>query len=493
MRQAELTVGNEYAFTEGRWDQAAEAARVRLNSIEGRGQISVTVVDPGRQSAYWRRKLKKKEQVSLSTRELLCAWPEYPAIQAEAQAKVDERAERDRVRGQRVVIDPTRPLPAGYEAEFDETNTYNREWDALRAAEAATNRQRLDDYAVGLSDFYRGELPLTVIRDLIAAVNIHGNPTSTEPGSVGQVLKRAGQWGFWLLLQLDNHDSGHSLSVDELGEPAGDFIEAVQQSYRDEEGAELLLPTVPAMPAWIEEPGAYDRVRGEGWAWRKFGWLRVAYGDSPQGRFLHSPDCKSLTRGGMGDGLATDSHMPVWQMIVFPRRHCGRCEGPTIRDLSTLVPFLMALDIWQARDRSGIEAWQRAAVTRFIESSESARAQIEPHRTLAYRIVDTMSADLPGEEGWPAYRIVGSWIGDTDIAGVERRSAVNLAIARLNLLNSLLPTKLRLIALPTTADTETTRQRYRHFNHLITNDLELDLPVERLVFGLPGASRHRDW
>lgn len=160
-----------------------------------------------------------------------------------------------------------------------------------------------------------------------------------------------------------------------------------------------------------------------------------------------------------------------------------------MRDMIALAGFFAASDVWQARQRSHIERWQRAALYRLLSATVAARARMmEPDHTLASRIVAGLSKNPPGREGWAAYAIVAGtrWNGLGELldsmSPEQLASARALARNRLTELGSLLPGSRRPLPLPLDTSPPVLRDRYSQ----ITKILDGSVPqLDRLLFTLP--------
>jgi hypothetical protein len=203
---------------------------------------------------------------------------------------------------------------------------------------------------------------------------------------------------------------------------------------------------------------------------------------------LHSPACRALR--SLPVSLA--DHEPWWMvMLEDPRRVCGRCDGPAVRDLVPVAGLLAAVDVWHDRGEGRIERWQQAAFQRLLSATSAARAHArEPDITLGWRIVAALNEGAPAEQGWAAYAVVA--VTDWNRLGEElerlplpqRESARALARDRLAALEAVLPASQRPLPLPQAADAEVLRRRYRQLSDALRNTVP---QLDRLLFTLPGA------
>lgn len=122
MRQADLKVDDEYAFvTYKGYGSLPSVAQVRLSAIDGGGNVTVKVVNPGEKPKHaigW-ESLKRGETQKVQARDIYCLWSEWPdrvrALRSElAEQEAQRRARRDeedRRKADRVTLDPNRKLP----------------------------------------------------------------------------------------------------------------------------------------------------------------------------------------------------------------------------------------------------------------------------------------------------------------------------------------------------------------------------------------------
>ncbi|MGP4019133.1 hypothetical protein [Saccharopolyspora sp. 5N708] len=347
MKQADLRVGNEYAFpTYKPYDAAPLAARVRIVSIDGGGKVTVRVVAPGTkppQHAWDAQQVKRGEQRQVATRDIVCPWEEWAdraaAIGAEREAEVAERRawhdDFERRRADRVVVDAERALPEEYDEKFFDTETDAEERVAL--SREYIKARRLGPYAT-LEQIQPllVDLPVPVLRDILAA-NAHRE--TGLPGTVASTFVRAAELLETARRAAKDRARGSGGETPQPGSLLGEADIAFVNAARDgiaASGGELLLPPVPTLPDWVDEE---ERVVAP-----LFGWLRLAVGDT-SGRLLHSPGCSSVRSRPI---LLTD-HVPWWLvMLENPQRLCSRCDGPGVRDLVSLAGFVAAVDVWHA-------------------------------------------------------------------------------------------------------------------------------------------------
>ena len=405
MKQADLRVGNDYAYpTYKPYDAAPLAARVRVVSIDGRGKVTVRVIDPGTKppkNAWGARPVKRDEQHQVATRDIACLWEEWAeraaSIGAELEARAAERrAWHDDVeerRADRLVVDAGRALPEAYDDEFADMDTDGDERAAL--GKAYIKARGLGPYAT-LDELkpLLVDLPVPVLRDILAT---DANQQSGMPGTVASIFMRAAE--LLEVARVASMDRYHNAGG-EIPQPGRllrehdiAFVNAIRENIAAS-GGELLLPPVPTLPDWVDQE---ERAMAP-----LFGWLRVAVGDTG-GEMLHSPGC-TLVRSRP---VQLTNHLPWWLvMLESPQRLCSRCGGPGVRDLVSMASFIAAADTWHARGDDRIEPWQQAAFQRLL-STTAARAQaLEPDITLAWRIVAVLAENPPDERGWAAYALV---------------------------------------------------------------------------------------
>ncbi|MCE7009986.1 hypothetical protein LWC34_45345 [Kibdelosporangium philippinense] len=490
MKQADLLVGNEYAFqTYKSYNAAPLAARVRIVSVDGRGKATVRVVDPGKKppkNAWGARPVKRNEQVQVATRDIVCPWDEWADRAASIDADLAARAAKqrewwddiERQQADRLVVNPERALPEEYDEEHvyaetdaDERAALGKEYIKARGLGIYATPDKLTPLLV--------DLPVLVLRDILAT-NPHRRIGSAD--TVAATFMRSAE----LLEQarvaaMDRHGhaSGDIPQPDRLlGEADIAFVDAIHENIAVS-GGELLLPPVPALPDWVDE---HERSMAP-----SFGWLRLAVGDT-SGERLHSPGCRSVRSRHV---LEAD-HMPWWLlMLEKPQRLCGRCDGPGVRDLVPMAGFVAAVDVWHARGRDRIERWQQATFQRLLSTAAAARTQmLEPDITLTWRIVAALTDNAPGENGWAAYAAVAAtrWNRFDEELGKltppELEAARVVARDRLTTLAEALPSSQRPLPLPQAADLNVLRQRYTHLKKLLQDTVP---QLDRLLFTLPGA------
>ncbi|MCO5974646.1 hypothetical protein [Actinoallomurus soli] len=489
MKQADLRVGDEYALpTYKPYDAAPLAARVRILSIDGGGKVTVQVVNPGTnppKNAWDARPVKRNEQRQVATRDIVCPWAEWAdraaSIGAEREAKAAERRawhdEYKRRRTDRLFVDPERALPEEYDEEDFDVERDIEERAAL--CEAYIKARGLGPYAtVDELKPLLVDLPVPVLRDILAT-EAH---QPGAPGTVASTFVRAAKLLEVARIASRDRQGRPPRALPQPGDLLGEsdiaFVNAVRDSVTAS-GGELLLPPVPALPEWVDEE---DRAVAP-----LLGWLRLAVGDT-SGERLHSPGCYSVQSRPV---LLTE-HMPWWLVMLEGwRRLCGRCGGPSVRDLLPLAGFVAAVDVWRDRGRNRIERWQQAAFQRLLVASAAARAQMmEPDITLAWRIVAALIENAPAEEGWAAYTVVTA----TDwnykrkelekLTPQQREAARALVRDRLSTLESALPPSQRPLPLPQAVDAKVLGQRYRHLHKLLEDSVP---QLDRLLFTLPGA------
>ncbi|SDN11432.1 hypothetical protein SAMN04488074_1358 [Lentzea albidocapillata subsp. violacea] len=490
MKQADLHVGNEYAYpTYKPYDAAPTAARVRVVSVDGRGQVTVRVVDPGAKppkNAWGARLVKRNAQQQVATRDIACPWEEWPeraaSIGAELEARVATQRswydDLEQSRADRVIVDAGRVLPEEYDDEHTRADTEAEQRGALSTA--YIKARGLGEYAT--LDELRPllvDLPVPVLRDILAS-DTHRR--SGTPGTVASVFTRSAELlEVARVASMDRHrNAGAEIPQPRslLGEHEVAFVNAILEGIAAS-GGELLLPPVPALPDWVDED---ERSIAS-----LFGWLRVAMGDT-NGEMLHSPGCTVVRSRPV---LLTE-HVPWWLvMLESPRKLCSKCDGPAVRDLVPMAGFVAAVDVWHARGGDRIEQWQQATFQRLIAATMAARAQaLEPDITLAWRITAALAEDPPGHDGWAAYALMAVTDWNRLNEAVERLTPVQLEAARvlarerLTTLETALPSSQRLLPLPRSVDVQVLRERYRDLKQRLKDTVP---QLDRLLFTLPGA------
>ncbi|MER6991683.1 hypothetical protein ABT337_15555 [Saccharopolyspora hirsuta] len=490
MKQADLHVGSDYAFpTYEPYDRAPLAARVRVVSVDGRGKVTVRVVDPGPKlpkNAWNAQPVKRNEQLQVATRKIVCPWDEWAdrasAIGAEQERKAAEhrarREDRERRKADRLVIDPERMLPADYDEDFfdpetdaEERTTLSRKYIPARRLGPHATPEKMRPLLV--------DLPVPVLRDILAT---DAHRRSGAPGTVAATFLRSAELleiSRIAAMRLDGRMSRDIPQPEKLlGEKDVSFVEAVREQIAAAGGA-LLLPPVPVLPDWTDED---DRAMAP-----VFGWLRLAVADT-SGDLLHSPGCRSVR----SRPVQLVDHVPWWHvMLAKPRQLCSVCGGPAVRDLVALAGFAAAVDVWHARGRGKIERWQQAALQRLLSVTALARAEaLEPDITLAWRIVSALAENAPGERGWAAYAVITANRWNRlheeveELPPAQQEEARTIARDRLNALDAALPTTQRSRPLPEDVEVNLLRQRYQHLKDLLEDTVP---QLDRLLFTLPCA------
>ncbi|MBE1467430.1 hypothetical protein H4W33_006442 [Kibdelosporangium phytohabitans] len=482
VKQADLSVGSEYAFqTYKPYDAAPVAARVRVISIDGRGKVTVKVSDPGAKvpkDRWGARSVKRNERLQVTTRDIICPWEEWAdraasigsELAARAAAQRSNWSEHERRRADRVVVDANRMLPDEYDEQhfYEDTDAEER---AVLADEYIRTR--------GLGSFATADkvrpllvdLPVPVLRDILAA---DAYQRSGAPGTVAAVFTRAARLLETARITSRDVPLPHQL----FGEADAAYVNAIRDDVAAS-GGQLLLPPVPSLPTWVDEE---EQAMAP-----TLGWIRLVIGDT-SGQRLHSPGCNTVR----SRPAVSAEHAPWWQiMLESPHRLCGVCGGPGARDLLPIAGFVAAVDVWDSRGRDRIERWQQAAFQRLLSATAIARTQVpEPDITLAWRIVSALTENAPAEDGWAAYRLTAA----TDWNRLEKElekltpsqleAARVLARDRMATLVATLPPSQRPLPLPQSVGVTKLRERYAHLREL----LEETVPqLDRLLFTLPGA------
>ncbi|WP_434450079.1 hypothetical protein [Lentzea sp. E54] len=490
MKQADLLVGNEYAYpTYKPYDAAPVAARVRVVSVDGRGKVTVQVMDPGAKppkNAWGARLVKRNAQQQVATRDIACPWEEWPeraaSIGAELKARVAKQRswfdELEQSRADRVIVDAGRVLPEEYDDELTRADTEAEERGTLTTAYIK---------ARGLGEFVTldelrpllVDLPVPVLRDILAS-DIRRR--SGTPGTVASVFTRSAELlEVARIASMDRHrNAGAEIPQPGglLGEHEVAFVNTILEGIAAS-GGELLLPPVPALPDWVDEDMRTIAPL--------FGWLRVAVADT-SGEMLHSPGCTVVR----SRPILLGDHVPWWLVLLeSPRRLCSKCDGPSVRDLVPMAGFVAAVDVWHARGGDRIEQWQQAAFQRLIAATMTARTQaLEPDITLAWRITAALAEEPPGHDGWAAYALVTvtAWNRLNEaidrLTPVQQEAARVLARERLTTLEAALPSSQRLLPLPRAVDVQVLRERYRDLKRRLKDTVP---QLDRLLFTLPGA------
>lgn len=383
----------------------------------------------------------------------------------------------ERERADRLKVDPTRPLPDEYDDEESTRHTDQEEraklakkYLKIRGFGPRATVDEILPLMVGL--------PVRVLRDILATSE---HRQAGAPGTVAAVFMRSAQ-----LLECARFDSEYvPRPRDLLGESDVAFVGALREQIAAS-GSEILLPPVPVLRDWKRDEDDEGRqLLGA------LGWIRVAVGHT-SGQKLHSPRCHVL-KSGRGS-VATADHIPWWRAVAeHPYDVCGVCYGPCMRDLVPMAGFTAAVDVWHHRGRGGIEKWQQAAFQRLLAVTSMARSEAaEPDITLTHRIIDVLSEDPPGKDGWEAYYLlVGT---DWNNQGKEfkqlplarQEAARVLARDRMSVLEAILPEAKRPPCLPQGADQQSLRDRYKDLSRMLADEVP---QLDELLFTLPGATR----
>lgn len=341
----------------------------------------------------------------------------------------------------------------------------------------------------------KGLLPAPVLRDLAAASLVaafgvgHRDLTSERPGTaVGAVYARAAELVECRLLA---YDSGPPLwRVQDQAHADQQFVDACCATLSARGGA-LVLPFVPR----LRTMHGREELTSERPA---MGWLRLAYGHT-SGRRHHSPDCHVL-RGRRTRVVGADTG-PMWRFLIDPEGACGVCGGPAQVVSDELIAFRVAADVWHARGGE-LEQWQIQALQHLLARADADRARMgEPDVTMLATVVDQLSAELPGQEGWDAYRLLHPFAGPAPTVAASVSAAQRLAFRRLRLLSQSLPVAIRPEPPVSVPDAEekvgseasgTVSRALAEWHVSLCRALQehIDLTVlDLLIFGLPGGSR----
>ena len=491
MKQADLQVGHDYALpTYEPYDAAPLAARVSVVSVDGGGKVTVKVIDPGAavpRNAWNARPFKRNEKRQVATRIIACSWDEWAdraaSIGAEREARVAEqqksRDDFEQRIADRIVIDAEREMPEKYDEEFFDFQEDAEERIAL--SKVYFKARSFGPYGTSdeLMPLLAG-LPIPVLRDIFAAA-VHRRSGSGNTVIASVFMRSAGLLEDARIASIDRL-GGSRGNIQQPRQLLGEADVAFVNALRDQisvRGGEITLPPIPPLPGWVrEEERAFAPI---------FGWLRLAIGDTG-GQMLHSSACRSVRSCPV---LFAD-HMPWWQvMLENPRRVCGICYGPCIRDLVPMAGFVAAADVWEYRGRDRIERWQQAAFQRLLTATAAARADaLEPDITLAHRITAALYKDAPAEEGWAAYALVAARYGNGLGSEVEQltprqqETARVLVRDRLSAIEAALPAIQRPLPLPQNVDVRVLRERYDYIIEMLDGEVP---QLDRLLFTLPGA------
>lgn len=477
MRKADIVIGSEYAVG-GSW---FGAARVRVLALEPGARALVQVIEaPGTAASDLG---EPGATVSVATRRLT-TWDDWHQKEADRDRHLAaERAAALAAQAREGEIDPDRRLPATYETTVARGD---------RPYEEAFDEALGESRSIPVVDDALSLLPSAVQRDVVAAAveqrdsnwayrAIPYRDSSAPPAPpatrVGDVFVRA----VWLAHGAHRARSRDRVIVDH----DADFVDACVAAVAADGGV-LEMPFVPRVPVVSgNRPSTGQVVRAP------LGWVRLAYGDTT-GKRLHVPSCSILKGWGRDDDEGPT--MPLWQATLT--ESCGVCGGPGIMPTRAWVAFAAASDTWASRARATPEAWQVAALVHLLAEAAVARADSnEPDRTAAAVVLDALADDVPGDEGWAAYKLLSPFHQAPD-AGAERDAAIALAYRRLRTLSDALganrrpPEQHELTSITGRirgGDTARVEQALiRWWRDL--EDAAADVPgLELALFGLPGA------
>ena len=191
----------------------------------------------------------------------------------------------------------------------------------------------------------------------------------------------------------------------------------------------------------------------------------------------------------------------MWRFLIDPEGACGVCGGPAQVVSDELIAFRVAADVWHARGGE-LEQWQIQALQHLLARADADRARMgEPDVTMLATVVDQLSAELPGQEGWDAYRLLHPFAGPAPTVAASVSAAQRLAFRRLRLLSQSLPVAIRPEPPVSVPDAEekvgseasgTVSRALAEWHVSLCRALQehIDLTVlDLLIFGLPGGSR----
>ncbi|HEY4577579.1 MAG TPA: hypothetical protein VIG67_06965 [Yaniella sp.] len=157
--------------------------------------------------------------------------------------------------------------------------------------------------------------------------------------------------------------------------------------------------------------------------------------------------------------------------------------GPELASPLEVAHFVAASDVWGARGGGEIEAWQRLAVVRLMNATaEDALRKGEGQPSVDSVVAEALMKELPGEEGYDAYRLFletpyGFMPHGLDEAAEAR--AITLAREQMEIVRAILPESIAPDELPIDATREQVRERYK-----ILSELVLDRCLDKCLFGL---------
>jgi hypothetical protein len=500
VRAADITVGVEYAHEIRTYSSDdPQAARVRVLTRPASGQVRVLVLDVPSTRSRDGSELTVGKETDVSTRALVNTWADWEAAapaRAEARrAREEQRRQWEAEMADATLIRPDRNLTPSY----DSSGIYR--WHDIRIL-AEDEPELIVEYRSALQlgpyaddtwlrdvtlELFDG-LPKMLRRDLLAATAARRGHRELPACTVGAVLRRAAallEDAYYAARSAGATRAGREPGGRELGARVDEAVTPAAAAFLQNlaheaaaSGGELRLPATPRLSPHLDPDGHAP-----------LGWLRVAVAET-SGSKLHTPGCRQVNAQSLIDA----DTMPLWQLLLRDRSDiCGVCGGPRLTHLVELAHFAAAVDVWDARGRTGLEPWQRRAAGHLIGATTSERMGAgEPDIPAAARVVDALADGAPGANGWDAYYLVRSHGRQArervqEMTDPQRAAASQLAVDRLNAATAALPTPLRRIPLTASATSAQLAERFDLLATVVTERDALDL----LLFTLPGSYRSR--
>lgn len=467
MRQSDIDVGQEYAYDTRSVHSYRDRARVSVTSAPSGGRVAVLILKAVPGPDYDGKVQRVGQTVVVETRRISGPWQQWQAdAKAAKEAAEAKQREHDIADARREETDPVRELPATYQPEWAR---HSHPFEAAQLDSAYRAAGGLGPYGTIDAGAMLGPLPDELRRDVLAATAAEQARAETGPGTVGAVLARCAQVLAASRVEQDGYQGDWPLRACD-----GDFINAVVAEAAAG-GGQLLLPPTPNLPSWATLGPLVAPM----------GWLRAAFAYT-SGQKVHAPGCRTT---GHREGADAPT-MPLWQVAITDQAHiCGSCGGPGLKQLVEFAHFAAAADVWDARGRTGIERWQRAALARLLGATLVERLSGgEPDVTAAASLVGALSRDAPGADGWDAYYLANSRADQLEKMGAAARAAArDLAVRRVNQALGALPANLRLIPLARSATEAHVALTFKNLVALVAALLGEPLrDVQILMWTLPG-------
>lgn len=491
MKQQDIHVGSDYVtYPASTNDRDETAARVRVLKRPTSGRVRVRVIVPAART-QWGQDEKLATggtELDVTTRDIAAPWQQWEAqapqralIRAESQERLRLRQQAYQEReAARLLLDPARPLPERYEPDLgverqDVSEAFGSPTaDAaarLHAAYLAADPHAHDLAGADVAALFAG-LPGTLRRDVLAVIGVvarrapaTGSGAPAE-GTVARVLRRG--VGALMAACTTRRGIGVLYPDQAFTTVEADFLVALRADA-DAGGRAFDVPATPAVPEWVDIPGVVAQL----------GWVRLAVVPTT-GEQLHGNGCHSV----QGAVAGLEDHLPWWQSALAPEwKECGLCDGPILAHPVEAAHVTLAAAVWDARGRTLIEPWQRAAVARLVAATTVAVAYARTPEAAAAALTDKLVRRPLGQEGWDAYRWLRRLAPLHGEVTLSPQQAQALSAQRLNIAAKRLPRLAGALRLPADADRAQQLERL----HAIEDQSQL-MALNRLLFTLPGAS-----